>query len=208
MADFDLPQIYLVTPPEFELDVFPDILASVLDSQPVACLRLQLATRDEDRIGRAADAVREIAHARDVAVVIAEHLLLGARFGLDGVHLIDGARSLRKARKDLGDDAIVGAYCGGSRHEGINAAEAGADYVSFGPVTATPLGDGSIAELEVFEWWSEMIEVPVVAEGALDVDNIRTLTPMTDFFAIGEEIWRQDEPVAGLAGLVEAMKSV
>jgi thiamine-phosphate pyrophosphorylase len=44
-----------------------------------------------------------------------------------------------------------------------------------------------------------MIEVPVVAEGALDVDIIRKLSPVTDFFGIGEEIWRADDPVAQLA---------
>ena len=32
--------------------------------------------------------------------------------GLFGVHLPDGTRNVRKARKDLGADAIVGAFCG------------------------------------------------------------------------------------------------
>ncbi|WP_204114310.1 thiamine phosphate synthase [Shimia biformata] len=206
MAESELPQIYLVTPPEIELSRFPDMLARVLDATEIACLRLQLATRDEDRIARAADACREVAHARDVAIVIAEHMLMVERLGLDGVHLGDAARSVRKTRKELGDDAIVGAFCGASRHEGMNAGEAGADYVSFGPVAATPLGDGTIAERDLFQWWSEMIEVPVVAEGALDDTRIRDLTPVTDFFAIGDEIWRHDDPVAVLATLQAAMR--
>ncbi|MFN0116120.1 MAG: thiamine phosphate synthase, partial [Paracoccaceae bacterium] len=133
-ATADRPQLYLILPPAPDLSVFPDILASVLDRTPVACLRLALASRDEDTLGRAADAVREIAHARDVAVVIDSHSRLADRHGLDGVHLPDGARGLRDARKLLGPDAIVGAYCGVTRHDGINAAEAGADYVAFGPV--------------------------------------------------------------------------
>ena len=33
---------------------------------------------------------------------------------------------MRKLRKDLGEDAIIGAFCGVTRHEGIAAAEAGA----------------------------------------------------------------------------------
>ncbi len=199
MAETELPQIYLITPPEIELGRFPDQLARVLDTTEIACVRLSLATRDEDRISRAADALREVTHARDVALVISEHVMLAERLGLDGVHLSDAARSVRKVRKDLGDDAIVGAFCGTSRHDGMNAGEAGADYVSFGPVGSTPLGDGSRAENELFEWWSMMIELPVVAEGALDIDIIRSLAPVTDFFGIGEEIWRTDDPVAQLA---------
>ncbi|UWR09674.1 thiamine phosphate synthase [Sulfitobacter mediterraneus] len=199
------PQIYLITPPEIELSSFPDVLASVLDTHPIACVRLALSTRDEDRLSRAADALREVTHARDVALVISDHMLLVERLGLDGVHLSDAARSVRYTRKELGDDAIVGSFCGISRHDGMAAGEAGADYVSFGPVQASPLDDGSFAELDVFQWWSEMIEVPVVAEGALDAAMIRTLTPYTDFFGVGDEIWQQENPAAALGDLIKAM---
>ncbi len=205
MSDTEQPQIYLITPPEIELSHFPSDLARVLDSAEIACIRLSLATRDEDLILRAADAVREVAHRFDVALVIDTHVVLAQRLGLDGVHLTDGARSVRMARKELGADAIVGAFCGQLRHDGMSAGEAGADYVSFGPVGTTTLGDGSRAEAELFEWWSEMIEIPVVAEGGLDTDIVRSLAPMTDFFGIGEEIWRTDDPVGALNNLKTAM---
>ena len=205
MSDAEQPQIYLITPPEIELSHFPSDLARVLDATEIACIRLSLATRDEDLILRAADAVREVAHRFDVALVIDTHVVLAQRLGLDGVHLTDGARSVRMARKELGADAIVGAFCGQLRHDGMSAGEAGADYVSFGPVGETALGDGSRAEAELFEWWSEMIEIPVVAEGGLDAGIVRTLAPITDFFGIGEEIWRTDDPVAALNSLTAAM---
>jgi thiamine-phosphate pyrophosphorylase len=205
MSDAEQPQIYLITPPEIELSHFPTDLARVLDTTEIACIRLSLASRDEDLILRAADAVREVAHRFDVALVIDTHVVLAQRLGLDGVHLMDGARSVRTARKELGADAIVGAFCAQSRHDGMNAGEAGADYVSFGPVGDTTLGDGSRAEMDLFQWWSEMIEIPVVAEGGLDADTIRTLSPVTDFFGIGEEIWRTGDPVAALEDLTAAM---
>lgn len=200
------PQIYLITPGEIELASFPDTLSRCLDAVEVACLRLSLSTRDEDKIARAADVLREITHARDIALVIDSYLLLVERLGLDGVHLTDGARSVRRARKDLGQDAIVGAFCHNSRHDGMTAGELGADYISFGPVGVTALGDGRQAEPELFEWWSQMIEVPVVAEGALDDALIRRLAPHTDFFGIGDEVWGSDDPAATLAVLAAAMR--
>lgn len=205
MSTPEQPQIYLITPPEIELSHFPSDLARVLDAVDIACIRLSLASRDEDLILRAADAVREVAHRYDVALVIDTHVVLAQRLGLDGVHLTDGARSVRMARKELGTDAIVGAFCARSRHDGMTAGEAGADYVSFGPVGETALGDGSRAEADLFQWWSEMIEIPVVAEGGLDAGLVRTLAPITDFFGIGEEIWRTDDPVAALKTLTAAM---
>ena len=206
MSEMENPQLYLVSPAEIDPQTFPETLESVLDAAPIACIRLALSTKDEDVLTRAADALREVAHGRDIPLVIDDHFLLAARLGLDGVHLNDGARRVRKARAELGADAIVGAFCGASRHEGLNAGEAGADYIAFGPVGTDALGDGSRAESDLFGWWSEMIEIPVVAEGALDASLIATLAPRTDFFAIGEEIWRQDDPAAALKALAAAME--
>lgn len=205
MADIEQPQIYLITPPEFEPDVFATRLADVLERHAVACVRLSLATHDEDRIARAADACREVTHARDVALVIDSHIMMVERLGLDGVHLPDGPRSVRAARKALGEDAIVGAFCGTSRHDGISAGEAGADYVSFGPVGATALGHGQQAGGDLFTWWSEMIELPVVAEGALDQQTVASLAPVSDFLAFGEEIWGTDDAGAALQRMRDVM---
>ncbi|MEL7013545.1 MAG: thiamine phosphate synthase [Pseudomonadota bacterium] len=199
------PQIYLITPPEFELSRFPKSLDAVLNAQDVACVRLALSSHDETELSRAADACREVTHAHDVALVIETHFVLAERLGLDGVHLLDGARQVRAARKALGADAIVGSFCSTSRHDGISAGEAGADYVSFGPAGLSALGDGSQAETDLFAWWSEMIEVPVVAEGALDAVRMAELSSVTDFFGIGTEIWGAENPVEALAALIQAI---
>ena len=54
MAEADRPQITLITPPVLDLEVFPDRLARVMDAVDIACLRLALATKDVDDLGRAA----------------------------------------------------------------------------------------------------------------------------------------------------------
>jgi thiamine-phosphate pyrophosphorylase len=201
----DQPQIYLITPPAFELAAFAPRLSACLDAVPVACLRLSLASRDQDMILRAGDLCRELAHQRDIVVVIDQHQGMVERLGLDGVHLPDAARSVAAARKALGPDAIIGAQCGDSRHDGMTAGEIGADYVSFGPVAADGLGTGRVAPLDLFQWWSDMIEVPVVAEGGLTAALVRTLAPHADFLAFGDEIWGADDPAATLRQLAAAM---
>ena len=205
MPETDRPQITLITPPAFDLDLFPDQLAAVMDSVDIACLRLSLASVDADFIARAADACRVVAHARDVALVIENHVKLVEPHGLDGVHLTDGARQVRALRKDLGADAIIGAYCAGSRHAGMAAAEAGADYVAFGPAGETPLGRGEQLEFDTIEWWSQVIEVPCITEGALTLELIRQYAPVTDFFAIGPEIWGEEDAAAALKDLLKGL---
>ncbi|MDO7660074.1 MAG: thiamine phosphate synthase, partial [Paracoccaceae bacterium] len=83
MSDQDHPQIYLITPPNFELDIYPDLLARVLDGHEIACVRMALASKDQDHVSRAADALRDITLARDVALVIEDHVMLVERLGLD-----------------------------------------------------------------------------------------------------------------------------
>jgi len=202
MAMQDRPQITLITPPVLDLDIFPSVLARVMDGVEIACLRLSLASKDADDIGRAADAARVVAHARDVAIVIENHALFVERHGLDGIHLTDGSRAIRALRKDLGADAIVGSFCGISRHEGMSAGEAGADYVAFGPIGDTGLGLGTQVPRDLFEWWSEMIEVPVIAEGALTRSLVESFAPVTDFFALGPEIWGAEDPLAALKAIL------
>jgi thiamine-phosphate pyrophosphorylase len=197
----EMPQIYLISPATFEREAFAATLARVLDGIEVACVRLTMPGSDADSIARTADALREVTHTRDVALVVTDHLMLVEPHGLDGVHLSDAARSVRAARKALGADAIVGSHCATSRHDGLNAGEAGADYVSFGPLTATGLGDGAVVPLDLLQWWSEVIELPVVTEGGLTPDAVRRVAPYTDFFAIGDEIWGRDDPLAALKDL-------
>jgi len=205
MANSDRPQIYLITPPTIDLSVFPKQLAAVLDMTDVACLRLALATQDTDQIMRAGDALREIAHGRDIPLVIDTHAKMVPRLGLDGVHLSDGARSVRLVRKELGADAIVGAFCGSSRHDGLNAGEAGADYVCFGPMKASELSDGKAADPELLQWWSDVIEVPLVVEGLLDEEQLASLSKIMDFVALGSEVWAADDPARRLAELAKSL---
>ncbi len=201
----DMPGLYLLSSPVID-DAFLAALGKILEQVEVACLRLSLAVMGEAEVGRAVERVRPLTESADLPVVIENHYRLVAPLGLAGVHLSDGARSVRKARKALGGRAIVGATCGASRHEGLGAGEAGADYVAFGPVTATSLGTGEPVAFETFAWWHEIIELPVVAEGGLTPERVRALAPVVDFLAPGPEIWSADDPVAALEALLAAAR--
>ena len=195
-------KLYIVSPAEFEIEEFSDELKLILDSIEISCFRLALSTQNENVIAKTADVTRDICHSRDVAIVIKDHFLFVEKHGLDGVHLSDGSRNVRKARKNLVKDSIVGAFCGNSKHDGLTAGEAGADYISFGPLSKTTLKDGTIAQNDLFKWWSTMIEIPVVAEGNLNKKVIYSLENDTDFFAFGDELWNEPNPLNKLNQLI------
>jgi thiamine-phosphate pyrophosphorylase len=123
------------------------------------------------------------------------------------VHLTASRTPIREVRKALGPDRIVGAFAGTSRHIAITLAEAGADYVALGPVGETgALGDGSRAGDDLFQWWSEMIETPVVAEGGVTPADAARLAPFADFVVPDPGVWTAPEGIeAALAPYAEAL---
>ncbi|WP_179961573.1 thiamine phosphate synthase [Pikeienuella piscinae] len=192
----DESRLYLVTPPLSDGAAFAPALESALSAAPVACLRLRIAADDEALIRRVADPLREICHSHDVAIVVTDHFRMVRALGLDGVHLANPRLNLREVRKTLGADAIVGGFAGCSRHQGMMLAEAGADYVAFGPVAHSELGDGQVADENLFAWWSEMITTPVVAEGGMNIERAAIFAAHADFIAVESAVWDHAEGAA------------
>jgi len=200
-------RLYLVTPEDFEPEPFAALVDRALAAHGVACLRLDLGAAPEEQWRVAVNHLLPVAHAHDVALVIAEHHRMVAPLGLDGVHLATSRVPVREVRKALGPDRIIGGFGGVSRHIGIALAEAGADYVALGPVGETgALGDGSRAEDELFQWWAEVIETPVVAEGSVTPADAARLAPFTDFVVPDPGVWSAPEGIeAALAPYAEAL---
>ncbi len=189
------PRLYLVTPRLSEGATFAPLLEAALTAAPVACVRLRCADGEEATARAVAGPLREICAARDVALVLTGHPELVKQLKLDGVHLPGPKLAVAEARKLLGPDAIVGAWAGVSKHAAMNAAEAGADYVAFGPVAAAELP-------ELLEWWDEAIVTPSVTEGGVDAAAIDRLIGVSDYFAADEAVWSHPEgPAAGLHAL-------
>ncbi len=203
-------RLYLITPPGIEAARFADTLAAALAAGDVACVQLRLPGASDEAIRRAAAALMPVCRARDVALVIDEHADVAADTGADGVHLGDG-RGVRAARGILGDDAIVGASCGGSRHAAMAAAEAGADYVSFGAFFASPtVPDAALVSTEVLSWWSDVMETPCVAVGGVTPGNCaRLVAAGADFLAVSSAVWDHAEgAAAAVRAFNDAVESV
>lgn len=186
-------RIMLATPPRMDPEALAPMLRAALATGVVGCVRMDMPGAGEADIRRAADILRPICHEADVALILAEHFRMAKPLGLDGVEVESRHARLRDVRAEIGPDAIMGVACGASRHDGMTAAEAGADYVLFRPHHAQgALGDGAVADLDLFQWWAEMIETPVVAEGGVGAAEIAALAPFADFAIPDADVWEGD----------------
>ena len=140
MADRPAPgprRLYLVTPPVFDAGAArPRRGAARRLRRSPACGWRWPAPREDD-VARAADALRAGGARPRRAAGRRRPFPPGRRGSASTASTSsDGRARSAPLRKALGRDAIVGAFARASRHEGMTAAEIGADYVSFGPVGA------------------------------------------------------------------------
>jgi thiamine-phosphate pyrophosphorylase len=185
-------QLYLITPPRLDdVAAFSIQLQRAFAGGPVAALQLRLKDVSDDVVLRVAEALLPLCHAADCAFILNDRADLAKRCGADGVHLGQGDGDVRSARALLGASAQIGVTCHNSRHLAMEAGEAGADYVAFGAFYPTQTkAPPSMAEPEILQWWSSMMEIPCVAIGGITPENAPPLIEAgADFLAVSGSVW-------------------
>ena len=200
------PRLYLITPPEFELEVFAPTLDETLREGDIACLQIRLkqpngSPVEDDTIRRAVEVLCPLAQQHNVAVLLNDRPDLARDLGCDGVHIGQNDMDYWQARTLLGENAIIGVTCHASRHLAMLAGDAGADYVAFGAFFDTKTKD-TIARpsLDILTWWQEIMEPPCVAIGGITPENGGTLAAAgADFLAVSGGVWQHPEgPLAAV----------
>lgn len=198
------PQFYLITPAIVEPAAFAPSLVAAFEGGEVAAVLLRLPAADERALVNRIKTLAPIAQDRGAAVVIAvegeaDLPTVAARGGADGVHAGRPAE-LRSLRERLTGDRILGVGGLRSKHDAMEAGEAGVDYLLFGE----PSPDGAVPSLDaVVEragWWAEIFQTPCVAYApALDAVP-RLAATRAEFVALGEAVWSHpDGPRAAIA---------
>jgi thiamine-phosphate pyrophosphorylase len=197
-------RLYLLTPPSLhDLNKFARTLEETLAAGDVACVQLRLKDVDVSTIRHAVQKLMPICHAKDVAFILNDRPDLARDFRCDGVHVGPEDASYDEARSIMGPDAMIGVTCRDSRHVAMDLAEAGADYVAFGPFfpsTTKDVSDREPVDPEILDIWSKTINVPCVAIGGITVENCEPLVAAgADFLAVTAGVWDyQDGPAAAV----------
>ena len=199
-------QLYLISPQEVGGE-FPVRLEQALSGGAVAAFQFRVKGLNEHEAARLAAPLQEICAAHDVAFIVNDSLSLAKRLDADGLHLGQGDGDVREARAELGPSKMIGVTCHDSRHLAMEAGEAGADYVAFGAFYPSET-KASLHKppVEILSWWSGLFELPCVAIGGVDADNLKPLVAAgADFLAVSNAVWGSDDPAKAVRALVDAM---
>ena len=192
-----LTKLYVISPPNINVNEFIFSLDDVLNTGLVSCFQLRLKNVKDEDIIESAKALKPICNKYHVPFILNDRLDLVNKVEADGVHLGEDDDSILEARKLLGPKAIIGASCYNSKHLAMKAAEEGADYVAFGAFFATITKDPKTkADINIIKDWTLISNIPCVAIGGINSSNCKELVDAgADFIAVVGSIWnKNDDP--------------
>jgi len=201
-------RLYLVSPPQIDVEHFSEDLRAALDGGDVGCLQLRLKHCEDIDILRAAESLAPICREYEVPLLINDRPDLAKSSDADGVHIGQKDASYKEARNVLDSDRTIGVTCHNSRHLAVTAAECGADYVAFGAFFETNTkAPETGATTEILEWVNEVLLVPSVAIGGITPANCSPLVRAgANFLAVVSAVWNhKDGPRAGVAEFNQAI---
>lgn len=153
---------------------------------------------DAARRAREALMLRRLTRARGALLVVNDDPALAAAVAADGVHLGRDDPGIAEARQVLGRGAVIGVSCYASLGCARAAAAAGADYVAFGSVFASPTKPGSAcAPLELFAEARQELDLPLCAIGGITPDNAAAVAAAgADLVAVVSSVMLAADPEA------------
>ena len=200
--EYHRPRLYLVTPRKIDPAAFLPLLEAALSAGDVAAVLIHCETSGEAELQQIAEALTPVAQAHGAAVVLAGDSRIVGRAKADGIHIAEGREALADAVDRLQRQGlIVGAGNLKTRHEAMEAGEAGADYVFFGMLDkpeAPEIHDKTVA---LGEWWAAMFEPAAVVLAGADIASVTDAARTgADFIALRAAVWNHpDGPAAAVA---------
>ncbi len=194
--------IYLVSPPQIELESFSLRLQHALKTGLVPAFQLRLKGYDSQEVKKISQELKKICHDNNCLFLLNDFYEIAWDVGANGVHLGSEDGSISLVRKKSPKDFVIGVSCYDSKDLAMRAGEQGADYLSFGTFfpSKTKNSQGK-PTTEILTWCDELINLPTVAIGGINEKNCHELVKAgADFLAVISYVW--DNPL----GEVEAVK--
>jgi len=185
MACRSLSGLYAITPDGFEeRELLSRVEAALRGGARI--LQYRDKRNDGARQTHIAQKLRALCSRHGAALIINDDVPLAIAVGADGVHLGAEDGDLAAARTALGPDRILGASCYASFDLAVAAAQAGADYVAFGAVFASPTKPLAVrADLSLFERCRSELSIPACAIGGITLANAApVVTAGADLLAV------------------------
>ena len=162
--------LYAITQTETKSDV--QILNEVEQIILGGAVVLQYRDKRQNKSVKLAEKLLKLCHQYTIPLIINDDITLAKNIDADGVHLGKEDGTVLEARKQLGDNKIIGVSCYNNLQSALQAEQQGANYVAFGRFFSSstkPLA--SPADIQTLIQAKQVLTVPVVAIGGILTSN-------------------------------------
>ncbi|MDI3298745.1 MAG: thiamine phosphate synthase [Bacillota bacterium] len=185
-----------------------DLLAALAEAVAagVRWIQIREKTAPAEALYRFGRELQADPRTRQAALIVNDRADVAMALGAAGVHLARKSLPVAAVRRFLPRGMLLGASVH-SREEALEAAEAGADYVTFGPVFPTRSHPGRRAQgLAALAAVVDVVRRPVLAIGGITPENVADVlaTGAAGVAAIGA-ILESAEPGAAARRLLDAI---
>lgn len=165
-------RLYLITDRHLARIPLPEALQQALRGgvRAVQVREKDLPVRELIALARE---LRNLTWEFDARLFINDRVDVAVAVEADGVHLGHESMPAMAVRKIVGKKMLIGVSTH-SLTEAMSAEEAGADFITFGPIFATPskMQYGAPAGVEAIGTIKEHVRIPVLGLGGVRLDNI------------------------------------
>lgn len=186
-------RLYAVTPQDLpEEDLYSQVAQALKGG--ITCLQLREKHRSDTEMIRIAKHLKTLCAPYGVPLIINDRIAVALASKADGVHVGQSDMQCEEARRQLGEDAIIGVSAA-TIEEAEEAQRAGADYLGVGAVFPTgSKEDATLVDHEILHHIRKNIALPIVAIGGIQKENLSELAPLhLDGIAVISAIFQTED---------------
>lgn len=171
----DMLKLYLVTDRQWlnGRKLTDDLEKAILGG--VTIIQLREKNLSDEEFIKVANEVKKLCQKYDIPLIINDNLNVALAIDSDGIHIGQDDIPASIVRKKIGPDKILGVSAHNLK-EALLARHDGADYIGVGAIFPTETkNDATIVTLDKLQKICDRIDIPVVAIGGINIDNISKL---------------------------------
>lgn len=193
-------RVVLVTPPLSDAAKLTTQLEQALSGGDVASVILDTTNADETQFQAFAEKVVPLIQKAGAAALILNDTRIAGRVGADGLHIEGNQETVAEAIERYTPKLIVGTGNLRDRHSCLAIGELQPDFVFFGKIGADNKPDAHPRNLNLAEWWAQMVEIPAIVQAGSDMQSIIAAAETgAEFVALGACVFQAENPAEVVA---------
>lgn len=193
------PRLYLVTPPQFDAEELAGKLRQAFGGGDIACVLIYMPGAGTKDLQAAASVLVPVIQEGGAAAIVYKDTQAAGRSGADGVHVDTSLDDVKLAVESFQPERIVGTGGTKQKHDAMEWAETGVDYILFGKLDLPEKASAHDKTLRSAAWWAELFETPCVALAGNTLDTLADVAATgADFVALKDAVWQSDTEISSL----------